>query len=525
MNQSELSEEAAIHMAVDSGDVQALVRFAAGSVVARKTPATPVFFSLGLSGRVHLDGAAESACIEQWGQDVRIRLGPDFVKKNCLTYSDVGYLLLHEITHSRLGHIVFRPRVRRESEPLPEAFLHAVRNFSADMLVCRFLHERLGATPGIDRRVHGAHTPFWNVLVATPETLLGRSWQVGDHLALEEVQEAFYERAGSAEPPVPEESATALAEAYWRHWDSGKYTLVALTKSLKELLRPFVSVLTPPPLQLAAGTGVRVGARSARTDHVHLPDDLKRAIPADWTSSLGELRHGADVLGAGKGDRLEGLHFRGVDGTTVRRLADVLREYLRAASPRLLDRDDSDLTEPLSPILAGRIVRREAFWLSQGQAPLVYSLPVPEADSAEPIFCYVDVSGSTRSAWGPVIRALRVLVADGRRLETFQFSNKVVPLDVTSERVASTGGTDFDCVLDHMVECSCREVFVVTDGFAGAGAEQRKRAEARGCRVHLVLLREPRSFIRERLERAFGRTLAGVVSIPDGILQREQHWF
>ena len=74
------------------------------------------------------------------------------------------------------------------------------------------------------------------------------------------------------------------------------------------------------------------------------------------------------------------------------------------------------------------------------------------------------------------------------------FSNRVV--ETTVEAVAAgecetTGGTDFDCVLDDALARRCRRILVLTDGYARLDEGLSGRSREEGLEVYVVLCGHP----------------------------------
>jgi len=93
-------------------------------------------------------------------------------------------------------------------------------------------------------------------------------------------------------------------------------------------------------------------------------------------------------------------------------------------------------------------------------------------------FVYLDISGSMDSVLPWLLAALRGPVRDGAA-RLFVFSTiveEVDPRSLRNARARTTGGTDIDCVLRHIITQSTkhcpRRVVVVTDGWVGAGRKE-----------------------------------------------------
>ena len=111
--------------------------------------------------------------------------------------------------------------------------------------------------------------------------------------------------------------------------------------------------------------------------------------------------------------------------------------------------------------------RREAYLLACGAWPVFFQTPLAgHAEQTGSVRVYIDVSGSTGPAQPLVYGIVRPL-AHLVREPVFLFSNVVEPISLAEVRrgvVRTTGGTDFDCVVEHALHERARKILVVTDG-------------------------------------------------------------
>ena len=169
-----------------------------------------------------------------------------------------------------------------------------------------------------------------------------------------------------------------------------------------------------------------------------------------------------------------------------------------AAIQRALDSDPSSpvVRRRLSPErgIVGRPSRGEAFQLALGFVPPFWTAELEaDVEDDQRVQLYLDVSGSMDELLPFLFRLVPALDDHlGGKLRLF--SNEVV--ETTVQAVAAgecqtTGGTDFDCVLDDALARRCRRILVITDGYARLDAGLAGRAQVEGLQVYVVLSGTP----------------------------------
>ncbi len=115
---------------------------------------------------------------------------------------------------------------------------------------------------------------------------------------------------------------------------------------------------------------------------------------------------------------------------------------------------------------------------------------VPETPSKAHI--YLDVSGSMMQLL-PHLLGIILPYVGSHQAEVFQFSNYVQPMpleDLRTGRLRSSGGTDINCVLNHVLEIRPRvtRAMVLTDGYTGFPLpELASRVYEENLRIYTVL--------------------------------------
>lgn len=122
-----------------------------------------------------------------------------------------------------------------------------------------------------------------------------------------------------------------------------------------------------------------------------------------------------------------------------------------------------------SPIIPVNLSKQDALLITEGIDVLLWKSRKWEYKTDVKLLpIYLDVSGSTYSYLPDIIKLI-CNVSD--KLDyVWGFSNKVVKhtLDMLKEnKINSTGGTDFDCIINHALENNYKHIVVITDGDGG----------------------------------------------------------
>ena len=137
--------------------------------------------------------------------------------------------------------------------------------------------------------------------------------------------------------------------------------------------------------------------------------------------------------------------------------------------------------------------RREGFLLAGGWWPTFFPNHVVGPDEDERrVHVYIDASGSTYHLW-PFLFGLVLHLREEIGEPIWMFSNVVrgASLDDLREgRIHSTGGTDFDCIIEHALSRRFRRILIVTDGIADIDQALARKMKLVGMGVFLVLTEE-----------------------------------
>jgi len=136
--------------------------------------------------------------------------------------------------------------------------------------------------------------------------------------------------------------------------------------------------------------------------------------------------------------------------------------------------------EPEPSVVPKTISRRDALLIAQGVMPIFYNVADEVEDEMNGLHVYMDVSGSV---WDELPKALGVLRALNDVIDVvYQFSNKVVRTSISElvnakeAKIDTTGGTDFNCVIEHAIAHGVKKALIFTDGDAPTSKENQEKA-------------------------------------------------
>jgi len=149
----------------------------------------------------------------------------------------------------------------------------------------------------------------------------------------------------------------------------------------------------------------------------------------------------------------------------------------------LSDRATEKAYEGYSLSVPISISRRDAFTLSAGAVPIMWQkrmgIERPFID------LYVDVSGSMERYYGYIPYLYDALKHVMGRI--FQFSTQVAQVEHDDSFLLTTGGTQFNCVAEHMIEHQIRAAILLSDGQGYLSVEN---TETLKCQLeHLIYIK------------------------------------
>ena len=416
--------------------------------------------------RVRFSEKTKTACVT-CGESPELLINKEFIEAHCRTNEHLFMLVMHELYHVILGHTTLFPRATE------------VRNIVFDAVINAILCS-LFPNPEF--------TSFFT-----------------EYYPSDEMPFALLRPKGAGTPAEAEAALKLLYDGS----DTGTYHDVyeALLKSgcVKDMMVLLGGgrAATALPGDGRAGTPcpphpLLLGSHGEENEDVSQDmKDLIHRIISKWPSPDRPLQ-GQD-LGAAERER----GFDADADPTASLRSGIRRLMRRAAIPgkkefcRRSVREMACETATFLPDWHDR--SHEAREVAFGDA-LIYStttrLQRPFCRDNRQTFVYFDVSGSVAEEVPSVAQALLPYCRSGLCM-VHVFSTVVHPAsarDLAARKFSSTGGTDIDCVLRHVLELRPRKrpraVVVVTDGFTGKpDAALAERFHAAGMRLFVGLVK------------------------------------
>jgi hypothetical protein len=393
----------------------------------------------------------------------RLLLNPDFVEKHCKRDEHLFLLVMHEIWHILLAHTRLYPRVTPAHNIAFDAIINAglARQFNGPDY-----HGFFDALNPPDKFPHLLLRPpvGWPNEPVYPDN-------VGPQGTHEILQRLYPPVHGRWSPPFYEE-ILALLRQYMRDqgiewvWMDGEPFLlgdhddmdgenrVLGNQNFKGMIQRVVASWPNMPY-MPRGRGQGALTHDWMNDAQTVTEDVRRAFSVVLRKCLTRRR--------GNLRRRTRQPIPGISGTSV--------------MPNARDR-----LAPARKLLGGP----GTIWNQQGSI----KARVPETPSRT--FVYLDVSGSMAHLIPHLLGLLTPYVQQGLA-EVYQFSTAVEPLPLAKLRhghLRTTGGTDINCVLRHMLEVKpyVQRVLILTDGYVGRpAADLAGGVQERNMRLYVVL--------------------------------------
>ncbi|MEQ1632074.1 MAG: hypothetical protein ABL997_06855 [Planctomycetota bacterium] len=399
----------------------------------------------------------------------RMRFNPRFVERHCATDERLFVLVLHELLHVVLGHTRLFPKPTYAHNIAFDAVINAmIARQHKEPEFLELLREVNSWTDFPSRLLRPA--PGWP---EQPE-------------------------------PMPQDATKAERELHTRLY--GKDSKDVTYHELFELLAQCVDERVPGPARLLGGHGPgsdRTGDGASANEFFDgdeavdptLRDVLQRIV-REWPAPFRE-----QMLDRGqKAHDLALNSSQPADAALERALFEFFeRAGLDALARRTRRRRTAVEHTAWSVVPQGADRRGHVRTLCLGRPPLFWEAPSTRTSRLRsPVpaaFVYLDVSGSMDPYLGALRSALRKPVLEGAA-RLFSFSTLVAEIDVRTfgtRATRSTGGTDVDAVLQHVLALPARErpqrIAIVTDGFVGKPRADRVRQLAGlGIGVHVALV-------------------------------------
>ena len=405
--------------------------------------------------RVRFSDKTETACVT-CGESPELLLNREFVEEHCKTDEHLFMLVMHELYHVILGHTRLFPRSTEVRNLVFDAVINA--------LLCSIFPQ-----PEFTSFFTGYYPP-------------------------DKMPFALLRPKGSGTPPAAENALNLLYGGTDTGTDTGTYHDVyeALLKSgcVKE-----ITLLAPGGND---GKPVLLGSHGAEDEEMSAEmKDMIHEIISKWPSPDRPLK-GRDL---GSSERERNFKAKADPRFALRRGIRRLMRHAAMPGPNevrcrsVLER----LCETATFLPDWRDRSHEAREAALGDA-LIYRVVTkvrrPSSRDNRRAFVYFDVSGSVTDEVPSVAQALLPYCRRGL-CTVHVFSTVVHPTtarDLAARKFVSTGGTDIDCVLRHVLELPARKrhrsVVVVTDGYTGRpDATLAARFRTAGMRLFVGLVK------------------------------------
>ncbi|MCU0479676.1 MAG: hypothetical protein MUE54_00530 [Anaerolineae bacterium] len=406
----------------------------------------------------------------------RLLINPDFVEKNCPRDEHLFLLVMHELWHVLLAHTRMHPRMT----PVQNIAFDAIINAG---LMAQFSQpEYMGFFDAIN-----PPDQFPHCLLRPPV-----GWP--------------------DEPVYPEGMPDGVTEMLMRLYPKRRGRLLS-TPRLPMYEDVLALLLRHADKIPASGQPMLLGDYEGDPIHDPLIKEMMQEVTKDWKYVPGMLRSGGGINRRNKFEPTEASE-------DVRRAFSVV---LQKTLSKRHGREERTIRQPIAVIGGNGVIPN-----ANGDRMMYarQALGAPETLWAQPTtiraraphrpsraFVYLDVSGSMNYILAQCMYLLRPYLAR-KQAELYQFSTVVHPMkyaEIKEGQVSGTGGTDINCVFNHLLEISPRvdRVLIFTDGMVGTPRTDLVNGmEAYGARLYVVLPNNG------KLDPVVGQMARAVVMLP-----------
>lgn len=394
----------------------------------------------------------QSLCIDKNGI---VYINKDFWRKNVKTKIDAKIVLIHELFHAILGDHLKMDEKMNEYE-------HHIANISMDMRINAAIVETFLSN----------HFEWRNCVLTKmyPQSgvmgLLRPGSSYGTRSKFRLLYSSLY--------------ATASYSRYEEYSDEAKIKNIFKNE---ESLRAALKILLPKPKFIKPkavfigyhgnpeeGEGDEEKSQDSSSNNGDkesqafegmsddLKDEVRQAIIGELSENIGNLpgigRHAIEnMVNVLKSSR--SLNMKALERYSCSAKINRMKAFF--SRPR---RTSSVFPEKPS--------HRDMSLLAAGHIPVLWrNHKESQSTINKNVAIYLDVSGSVTSQ---LPKILGVIAAMRQNINTiFCFSNEVhkhTIAELSAGKYTSTGGTDFDCIIEHAVENSIDKMIVFTDGYA-----------------------------------------------------------
>jgi len=383
----------------------------------------------------------------------KMMINPDFVEKQAETPEKLLMLVMHELHHILLGHTRLYPCATAVDNLVFDAVINA--------LLCRMfpLPEHTEFFSGFYRDDEFPSCLLRPPAGWTPESAvsLPPALKKPGMLEVQDVYRALYSEAGA--------SYSDLYRILRRNIDEEEALAVPLIGDHQKGKKP----------EQSKEAGSSDGNLEERSPVLF---DIVREIVEKWPQPPDPIagRSLADLLKEAACKPQRKLTKR----QALRRLLQKVGGVLNGGGRRLVRKTDRMTIETPVPIWN----RRSTVLSAMGFEPLLHPAVLSierRAFGGERVHVYLDVSGSIGDLKGALYGAV-LDCSDFVHPKVHLFSTSVADINLEQLRCGvckTTGGTDIDCVAQHMREKNVRRAVIITDGYVGRPGGQNRKTLAK----------------------------------------------
>jgi hypothetical protein len=215
----------------------------------------------------------------------------------------------------------------------------------------------------------------------------------------------------------------------------------------------------------------------------------------------------------------------------IKAVAQKITDIIKKAMEEEIKREFKINVE--NPLLEREVIpnfgRREVFLLSQGVYPVffpynLYFHILEETKRNKILNLYIDVSGSFYT-FLPLIFGIIIRLKNWIGEKIYQFSNIVIPVslkELEKGSIATTFGTDLDCVIEHALKNNFKKILIITDGFVLIKEMENLTKFKKRCEAFTIIIDE---FRREPQNHPIPLKVLKMLYGDEFQKEKNRHWW
>jgi hypothetical protein len=400
----------------------------------------------------------DSLCIDKGGV---VLVNKFFWRKNIKTKEDAKIVLIHELFHAILGdHLKLDSNMSE--------YDHYIANIAMDMRINAAIIEAFSGNSYWGNNILARLYPKYGVM-----GLLRPGSAYGSKNKFRLLYSSLYSSSG------------------YHNQEAGDEVRVKNIFKNEESLRATLKILLPKP-KFTKGKAVFLGYHGRDDDK----DGEKAAGAAggegneteEFTGLSDDLKD--EIRQAIAGELSERIaHLPGIGRHSFENIVNVIRSSRslnmkaleKYACSAKINKMKAFYSRPrrVSSVFPEKPTNRDIALLASGHVPILWRNHKNHNSTVNKnVAIYLDVSGSVGAE---LPRILGVIAAMRQNITTvFCFSNEVHKhsiAEISSGQYITTGGTDFDCIIEHAVENRIDKIIVFTDGYANCSSKNKELSD------------------------------------------------